>query len=295
MSEKYNLDKAYNEAYEIKNDALKLKGERNKEGEPSRDDYEKSKKSLKIDTKKQQIEDSKKLEEVRQKLHENFNEKSKEKEIKPEKLYRGYSIHPDELSLEKFQETLVPMNVNENDPTKVNDGNELGVYMSTNENMVKHYGQNSAFVENLHIDTPAYDNGNGKINYIKLPSCGVIIEVDTKNLSIKKPEITLCLQGVYNNGMSGDEWIADKIPATSYRVKKFILNIGGSDLTRVILDVDGFDEKKLQEAIDYIKNKFEKEKQEAMKYKKFLESLSDNERVRNKFYLESKWKEYQDE
>ena len=93
--------------------------------------------------------------------------------------------------------------------------------------------------------------------------------------------------------MSGDEWIADKISATNYRVKKLILNIRQSDSTRLILDVDGSDEKELQKAIDFIKNEFKKNKQEAIEYKKFLETLSDNERIRNKLYLESRWEEYQ--
>jgi len=293
MPEKYNFDKAYNEALEGNDNVIKLKGEVSTEKEPNRNDYGKTEKFLKIDINKQQDVDNKKLEEVRQKLHKNFNEKSKEKESRPEKLYRGYAVHPDELSIEKLQETLIPMNVNENDPTKVSDGNELGVYMSTNENMVKMYGQNNAFIKDLQIETPVYNSGYGKINYIGLPSCGVIIEIDTKNLSIKKPEITSCLQGVYNNGMSGDEWIADKISATNYRVKKLILNIRQSDSTRLILDVDGSDEKELQKAIDFIKNESKKNKQEAIEYKKFLETLSDNERIRNKLYLESRWEEYQ--
>ncbi len=224
-------------------------------------------------------------------LSESFDN---EKEKRPQKLYRAFTINPEELSFEKFRETLTPININENDQTKVNDGNELGVYMSTNENMVKSYGQNDAFVENLHIKTPVYNNGYGNTSYIKLPSCGVIIEVNTNNLPIKKPEITAQLQGVYNNGMEGDEWIADAIPATNYRVKRLTLNVGEGDLTRIIKDIDGSDSKKLQEAIDYIKNEFEKKKQEALRYKKFLESLPNNERLRNKMYLDQKWKEYQE-
>jgi len=115
-------------------------------------------------------------------------------ENKSEKLYRAYTLNPEDLSIEKFQELLVPMNINEKDPTKVNDGNELGVYMSTNEDMVKaaysHSGDN---IPSLRIKTPRYNNDYGIVSDIKLPSCGVIIEIDTKNLSIREPEITQAL------------------------------------------------------------------------------------------------------
>ena len=234
--------------------------------------------------------DEEKIEEVRNRLD------LPNEENKPEKLYRAYTLNPEDLSVEKFQEILVPMNVNEKDPTKVNDGNELGVYMSTNENMVKYaYSDGIAFIEDLHIEAPRHNDGRGIVNYIKLPSCGVIVEVDTKNLSIKKPEITQYLQGVYNNGFEGDEWIADKIPPSNYKVKKLILNIGSSGLDKIEIEVDGLDNQKLKEAIEFIKNKFNQKKQEAILYKKFLESISERERMSNKFYLESKWKKYQEE
>jgi len=61
------------------------------------------------------------------------------REIKeqPEKLYRSFTVNPENLTVEMLQEILVPGTENEDDPTKIGDGNELGVYMSTNPRMVE--------------------------------------------------------------------------------------------------------------------------------------------------------------
>ncbi|MCX6763165.1 MAG: hypothetical protein NTZ97_00295 [Candidatus Moranbacteria bacterium] len=185
------------------------------------------------------------------------------------------------------------MNVNEKDPTKVNDGNELGVYMSTNKNMVDYAYSEDGSVKNNHIETPVHlDEYGQRMKYIKLPSCGVIIEVDTANLPIRKPEITSYLQGVYNNGAVGDEWIADKIPPSDYKVMQLILNAGLHPQDKIKVDIDFSDKNSLKNAIDFIKTKFSEIKEEALLYKKFLESLSDQDRLRTYPYLKKKWEEY---
>jgi hypothetical protein len=54
---------------------------------------------------------------------------------KPEVLWRSFTIDPRELSVDMFRQPLVPGKPSGDDPTKLSDGNELGVYMSTNRDM----------------------------------------------------------------------------------------------------------------------------------------------------------------
>lgn len=84
MIEKYNLEQAQNEAYDIKGKALELKDKKNESGEPSSEDYKKSEQLLETDRQNQKIVDDEKLEKVRQKLNgDSINEiKAEEKSEK---------------------------------------------------------------------------------------------------------------------------------------------------------------------------------------------------------------------
>lgn len=110
------------------------------------------------------------------------------REIKerPEKLYRSFTVNPEELTMETLRGTLVPGTVSKDDPTKIGDGNELGVYMSTNPHMVE-----AAYAKggggSIHIEVPKYHDGYTIVNHIKLPSCGIMVEVDTAGLEIRPP------------------------------------------------------------------------------------------------------------
>lgn len=221
----------------------------------------------------------------------------REEEKKPEKLFRAFTVNPEELSLEKLKEDLVPGNVNENDPTKISDGNELGVYMSTNPLMVeKSYSYGTGNYEDLHLRVLKHSvRGGGYAEFIKLPACGIVYEIDTKDLDIRKPEIRSELQGVYNNQFEGDEWIANRVPAKNCRVKKLILSEYANDRNWTEINVTGLDDKKIQEAIDLIKEKFRKSKSEAIKFKDFLESLSEKERFVSYMPLRVKYEKYLDE
>ena len=207
---------------------------------------------------------------------------TKESPQKPEKLFRAFTVHPEELSLEKLREGLVPGNVNKDDPTKIGDGNELGVYMSTNPAMVESaYAAGGYSIEGSAIEVPRHNSANGSTNIIRLPMCGVVYEIDTADLAIRKPEITPALQGVHNNGFEGDEWIADKVPADNCTVKKLILSEYANDRNRMEVDVSGLDDEKFQTAIELVKEKFAKKKAEALKFKEFLESLPEKERFKD--------------
>jgi len=288
------MEKAYDEAEIIQRKAKILAADER----PGSHDYEQANKSVDkenelvyedqktvIDAGRQEREDAEKIEAIRAKLASN--------EIKselPKKLYRAFTINPSKLSVEKLKETLIPLNANGSDPTKISDGNELGVYMSTNEQMVeKAYA--SGCGTNIAIKCPKFHDGYTLVDHIKLPSCGIILEIDTKNLDIRKPEITPYLQGIYNNGFQGDEWIADAIPANHYKVKKFILSRFANDSERFETEVA---DNNIEEAMDLIKTEFQKRKEAALKYKEFLESIPEQARI-NGYGLKRKWQKYLEE
>ncbi|NQV00114.1 MAG: hypothetical protein HQ538_05200 [Parcubacteria group bacterium] len=187
-----------------------------------------------------------------------------------------------------MQETLVPGTVNEDDPTRIGDGNELGVYMSTNPHMVE-----AAYAKGgggrTHIDVPEYHDGRTIVDRITLPSCGIMVEVDTNELKIRPPKIISSLQGVYNNGFEGDEWIADEIPSEHYKPVKLILSRWANDNQAFQLTIDDQSPEGLQSAIETIKEEFAQRQAAALEYKQFLESLNDKQR-QNHFLIKSRWK-----
>jgi len=211
-----------------------------------------------------------------------------EKAQRPERLYRAFTVHPNELSLERLREPLVQGMENEEDPTKSHDGNEAGVYMSTNPRMVE-YAYAHTSVNNNHIDTPRYKSNYGIMNFINLPCCGIVVDIDTNGLDIRQPKITEALQGVYNNGFQGDEWIADSIPPSHYRIKKLVLSNEANNRENFTIDTTGFDDEKLEEAMNTIKAAYEQKREEALKFKSYLETLTEQERLSS--LLMRKWKQ----
>lgn len=209
-------------------------------------------------------------------------QKKPEKEVTeiPKKLFRGVTVNPEELSIERLKQDLVPGVVNKDDPTKINDGNELGVYTSTNEAMVTDaYSAGGRGCSS--VEVPAYYTGYSMSTQIALPSCGIVYEINTDRLEVRKPEITSYLKLVHNNGFEGDEWIADKIPSKFYKVKKLILSRFSNDSEMLSVNVDGETDDDLQKAIDTVKNEFAKRKSDALKIKQELEVLSDEQRKNN--------------
>lgn len=207
---------------------------------------------------------------------------------KPDVLWRGFTIDPRTLTAERFSQPLVPGTIAQDDPTRIEDENELGVYMSTNRDMVE-TAYTQAHVKGVNIQTPDYYNPHqGRTNEVPLPVCGVVIKVDTKGLSIRKPRITQYLKGVYNNGFEGDEYIADSVPPENYKVSRLILTRWANDSDRVIIDIQGSTEEETQAAIEKIQNEFQKREQAAKEFSTFLESLDRNQRLNN-YIVEKKW------
>ena len=58
-------------------------------------------------------------------------------EQKPQTLYRAFTVDPKDLSVESLRQPLIPGASAQDDPTRIGDGNERGVYMSTNRTMVE--------------------------------------------------------------------------------------------------------------------------------------------------------------
>ncbi|NLC48433.1 MAG: hypothetical protein GX758_03640 [Tenericutes bacterium] len=171
--------------------------------------------------------------------------------MKPINLYRGIVISYDEL--ENFDlvnaDLVVPYDpiVDEDGNKTVLDGNEYGVYMTDNPNMVNDvYG-------NVHNDGKPVQGGitiGFQRQPILIPSVGISYEISTQDLNVHKPKIASFLKGHYNNGFQGNEWIADKIPYNNYKVYRIRI---GSDILHPAED------------INIIDNNIEEAKKEALK------------------------------
>ena len=96
-----------------------------------------------------------------------------------------------------FEKTLVPnpLTISKEDPTKILDGNELGIYMSTNRSMSEWaYTSPEEYTQSF-LQTPTYEERMSLHNRIRLPGCGVVLEINTTNLDIRKPQIVSHLRG----------------------------------------------------------------------------------------------------
>lgn len=212
-------------------------------------------------------------------------EYSRETERRPEKLYRGFAINPEELTIEKLKSVMKPGTISEDDPTKILDGNELGVYMSTNPSVAEIYASSGRF---NYLKTPEFIGKRGLERGVLLPNCGIVIEINTKDIEIRRPEIAKYLKGVYNNNFEGEEWIADSIEPQNYKIQKLMLSRYANDGNKIIVEINDESEESLQEAINSIKAQYQEIKEAAEEYKRFLEELSPEERL-SQFELERKW------
>ena len=155
-------------------------------------------------------------------------------ESKPSILYRGLKV--DYRNLQNFEFSGVDLKVNyapiidQYGRKTVIDGNEYGVYMSDNLNMVTSaYG-------NLHHDgIPIHNNLLIFNERIMIPFVAVIYQINTVGLNVRKPFISDQLKGHYNNGFSGNEWIADVVPADNYQLYRVRI---GADIFHDEEDID---------------------------------------------------------
>lgn len=207
-----------------------------------------------------------------------FSFGGKKEKRRPEKLYRAITVDPAELTLGRLKQILVPGSANKDDATKIGDGNELGVYMTTNKTMADSvYSRGGGGVGA--IETPPYDDSRTTVRRIELPSCGITYEIDSTDLPIREPEITQALQGHYNNGYEGEEWIADAVPPEKYKVIKLTLSRYANDNKTFKVQVEDNSDEGIQAAIDKIKEEYERIKLAAETFRAYLLSLTEKERL----------------
>lgn len=149
--------------------------------------------------------------------------------VPPDTLYRGIIIPVGLLDEDFLERPLIPgvqPRWDEQGRMVVNDGNEYGVYMTDNDHMA-----DKAYATPRHGDpipnSPVFNSRQGSQSRVEMPRVGLLYEIDSRGLRVRKPFITDYLKGVYNNGFEGDEWIADSVPPSHYRLAKVRL---GADL-----------------------------------------------------------------
>lgn len=149
---------------------------------------------------------------------------------RPDVLYRGIVVNVKDLFDMKLEgELMYPFHkplIDKYGRKTDADGNEYGIYMTTNLNMAEDaYGKPRMIRgikdnKNVTIDTPPIG--------VCLPQVGIIYEINTNELDIREPWLCeVFSKGHYNNGYSGVEWIADKIPADNYKIIKIAI---GNDI-----------------------------------------------------------------
>lgn len=196
-------------------------------------------------------------------------------EKKPKILYRGVKINYELLKkFELYGVDLKPPHppmIDENGRKVVGDGNEYGVYMTDHDVVAR-----NAYAAVKHNDgTPI--NKNIMFGYDRertmIPSVGIVYKIDTDGIDVHIPWITSYLKGHYNNGMGGNEWIAESIPASNYSIDT--IEIGPDTLH----DSEMIKIGDITEAKEEIIEKIEARKKRLELFEAKIESLSDKERL----------------
>ena len=153
---------------------------------------------------------------------------------KPNYLYRGISVSAEEFENIKIHDDITPIappKKNEEGKDIVSDGNEYGIYMTTNHTMaIDVYGNTHNFGSLYTPECLFVDRYNNQ-QHLRYPKIGLVYEIDTQNLAIKKPWISKQLEGHYNNGYGGEEWITTTtdnipnhiIPKENYRITDVVV------------------------------------------------------------------------
>lgn len=156
----------------------------------------------------------------------------------PKTLYRGMRLSMEQLLSYSFTRNVgMPSEFfyNESGMKCVRDGNEYGIYMTDNENMVDSaYGNVSVF-DTVDMDHSVRIGMDGKC--VGMPMVGVKMEVSTEGLSVKEPYICQEMMGHYNNGFQGKEWIStEDIPLQNLKYTKVVV---GPDILHDAKDFSG--------------------------------------------------------
>jgi hypothetical protein len=202
---------------------------------------------------------------------------SVELDQKPKVLWRAFTIDPNGLSVELLSRPLVPGSSAEDDPSRMGDGNERGVYMSTNRRMVEAAYAHTSL--GLAIDAPTFNDRGSIVQRVTLPQCGLVVRVNTDGLPIRKPVIIPKLQGHYNNGFEGDEWIADQVPPENYRLVALILSRWANDSERLKIEIEESSLEQVGSAMKRIRGEFQEWENTARRFVVLIESLTPQQRM----------------
>ena len=204
-----------------------------------------------------------------------FNQINYNKE-KPPILYRGVKIRYELLKKYEFigkeMKPPYPPQFDEQGRKVVGDGNEYGVYMTDYDIVAR-----NAYAEvSINDGTPL--NNTVMFGYDRsrtmLPSVGIVYKINTNGLDVHIPRITSYLKGHYNNGMGGDEWIAESVPAENYRIDT--VELGEDTLHKSeMLDVTNIELMKIQ-----LLRKLEQRKERLELFEKKIEEMPSYERDR---------------
>lgn len=152
----------------------------------------------------------------------------------PSFLYRGVVINCENLpSFKLYNVDLLPYGnpiIDKNGRKLIGDGNEFGIYMTDNQNMVY-----SAYGNPRNTGTIVSPNITISRQLIKIPNVGISYKINTLGLDVRKPWITSELKAVYNNGFIGSEYITDMIPSKNYQVTRIRI---ASDYLHDMEDID---------------------------------------------------------
>ena len=202
-----------------------------------------------------------------------YNQPNYKKE-KPQFLFRGIKLNYELLKkFEFFGVDLTPPNPPEFDEQgrkTVGDGNEYGVYMTDYENVARDAYANVSIYDGTPIKKDVMF-GNDKSRTM-MPSVGVVYKINTDGIDAHIPWITSYLKGHYNNGMGGDEWVAESIPSSNYSIDSVVLGPDTLHESETI-SVDHVEEIK-----DELLNKIALRKKRLELFEQKIESIPEKER-----------------
>lgn len=208
-----------------------------------------------------------------------FNQPDYNKE-KPSVLYRGVKIKYELLKNYKFigeeMKPPYPPKIDEQGRKTVGDGNEYGVYMTDYDIVAR----NAYAAVDQRDGTPINKSvifGDRRDSTV-IPSVGIVYKINTDGLDVHVPWITSSLNGHYNNGMGGDEWIAESVPAENYSIDTVKL---GADTLHDAEMIDVTDVELMKQELF---EKIEQRRERLELFEKKIEEIPVNDRYRMESY-----------
>lgn len=192
---------------------------------------------------------------------------------KPQYLYRGLTINYKILQDFKFYGyDIVPYYeplIDEYGRKTVEDGNEYGIYMTDYKNMAYNaYGRVRSQGTIIKKGVTYGKTQEG----VKIPNIGLVYKINTDGMDVHIPWIKTQLQGHYNNGFIGNEWITERIPAQNYEIEHIMI---GDD---ALHDEEVIDTTDIKTAEQVLRQKIEQRKARLEILVQELEKLPERKR-----------------